>query len=300
MPLYYILSGLFFKDYGIETIFKKINKLIIPCLFFYILSFALTSAICMAVKTPIPMNFWDIFTQKEFHNIYLWFLISLFWTNIAFLALSRLVTRNTYQFCVIIGLVFLGAYLSKHNIELPLFMDSAFFSLPYFFFGYKLRQTQFLINSKTTSTSIITFLTCISIVFAGSFVFGKQGIDFRTCDITGYLTITYLTSISFVCAILTITKWIGHLPLVSYAGRYSLIILGLHFPIQYLLMLIYKNVGITPTPILYFIPMVVISVSLIPIFIKLFPYFTAQKDLIQYSHVTNLKTKIKALQAKAR
>lgn len=36
MPLYYILSGLFFKDYGgfVSLLIKKMNKLLIPFLFF--------------------------------------------------------------------------------------------------------------------------------------------------------------------------------------------------------------------------------------------------------------------------
>ena len=39
MPFYFALSGLFFKDYGgFKTILKKINKLLIPFLFFYIIN----------------------------------------------------------------------------------------------------------------------------------------------------------------------------------------------------------------------------------------------------------------------
>ena len=38
MPLYFILSGLFFKDYGgfLNLLVKKANKILIPFLFFYL------------------------------------------------------------------------------------------------------------------------------------------------------------------------------------------------------------------------------------------------------------------------
>jgi fucose 4-O-acetylase-like acetyltransferase len=38
MPLYFVISGLFYKDYGgwLLTIVKKINRLIIPFVFFFL------------------------------------------------------------------------------------------------------------------------------------------------------------------------------------------------------------------------------------------------------------------------
>ena len=42
MPLYFILSGLFFKSYGgvKNFLIKKINKILIPFLFFYLLGYS--------------------------------------------------------------------------------------------------------------------------------------------------------------------------------------------------------------------------------------------------------------------
>lgn len=41
IPLYFILSGLFFKDYGSFRNFlkKKVNNILIPFLFFYVVSY---------------------------------------------------------------------------------------------------------------------------------------------------------------------------------------------------------------------------------------------------------------------
>ena len=45
VPLYFVLSGMFFKDYGgfISTVWKKTNKLIIPFLFFFLLAHCIVS-----------------------------------------------------------------------------------------------------------------------------------------------------------------------------------------------------------------------------------------------------------------
>lgn len=44
MPLYFVLSGLFFRDYGgfFNLTERKLNKLLTPFVFFYIVSFALS------------------------------------------------------------------------------------------------------------------------------------------------------------------------------------------------------------------------------------------------------------------
>lgn len=286
MPLYFVLSGLFFKDYGgyLQTIVKKINKLIIPCLFFYAIAVAVTVAICIAVGSTIDINITDIFTKTAFHNIYLWFLISLFWTNIAFLILVRNLKKDTYIFIGIVILVLVGVYFNEHNLRLPLFMDSVFFSLPYFFFGNLLHKTHFIFEKDSNLKFMLCLISLLAIALTGSFLFGPQNLDMRVGVINGNLLIIYITSISYVLALLLIVKRIRHIPVISYAGRYSLILLGLHFPVQYVFMLIYKNIGINPTAILYFIPMVGIPLLVIPLLVRYAPYFTAQKDLIP-SHV---------------
>ncbi len=79
-----------------------------------------------------------------------------------------------------------------------------------------------------------------------------------------------------VIGTLLLCKQIGRLPIISYIGRYSIIPLGVHC------ILIYYISGIVPTfpqsSLAVFVLTVAISICLIPVFIKYFPYFTAQKD----------------------
>lgn len=88
MPLYFLLSGLFFKRYGgfADFFIKKVNKLIIPFLFFHVLS-------CFVYpwlnKTTFEWHtLWDFFWHEGWlPNGPLWFLLCLFWQNIIFYGL---------------------------------------------------------------------------------------------------------------------------------------------------------------------------------------------------------------------
>ena len=88
MPLYFLLSGLFFKEYrGFFDFFKrKTNKLLIPFLFFYLLT---SVPLTMLVQ---QRNLWDALIAFsigwDFENGCIWFLFSLFEINIIFYIIS--------------------------------------------------------------------------------------------------------------------------------------------------------------------------------------------------------------------
>lgn len=102
-------------------------------------------------------------------------------------------------------------------------------------------------------------------------------ISFLENEIHGNLIIVYITSAAMVIGTLLLCKQIGRLPVISYIGRYSIIPLGVHW------VLIHYINKIVPTlphsALVNFVLTVVISICLIPVFLKYFPYFTAQKDL---------------------
>ena len=92
MPLYYFLSGLFFKPYNgfFNFAIRKANKLLIPFFFFYfctgvIVPFILQELnVDMGIKSVIGWHSFIDFYNEKFTNIPLWFLLSLFETNIIF------------------------------------------------------------------------------------------------------------------------------------------------------------------------------------------------------------------------
>ena len=103
MPLYFFLSGLFFKPYEGYIVFlkRKVNKLLIPFLFFHIVS-------CFIIPLLNRASFewhslWDfLFVQSGSTNIPLWFLICLFWLNQIFYAVYKVAFAGRWPVPVIV------------------------------------------------------------------------------------------------------------------------------------------------------------------------------------------------------
>ncbi len=84
IPPYIILSGLFFKEYCNfkEFLVKKINGILIPFLFFYLVSYAIFYVGRRILPTwpdDIASGILDVFTHRDMFNGPLWFLLCLFW-----------------------------------------------------------------------------------------------------------------------------------------------------------------------------------------------------------------------------
>lgn len=93
MPLYFFLSGLFFKSYNnlFDFTLRKINKLLIPFFFFFLTtSVALPHLLYILgyqVRTQNAIGWHSLYafiTPEHFPNTPIWFLLCLFFTNILF------------------------------------------------------------------------------------------------------------------------------------------------------------------------------------------------------------------------
>lgn len=127
MPLYFILSGLFFKTYTgfVDFAVHKVNKILIPFLCFQTL---------FVVLEKLMANVGDgIFSGW---HAPLWFLLCLFEMNIIFCALRLLIKNDILlmALCCALGVAFSYAgYIFGY-------LASAFSCLPFFVFGYFLRN----------------------------------------------------------------------------------------------------------------------------------------------------------------
>ena len=101
LPLYYFLSGLFFKQYDNYSFFliKKINKLLIPFLFFYLVTSILLPNLAhyflyYQINTVVGWrSLYAFITPEKFPNIPIWFLWSLFLSNIFFYVITFFLFR---------------------------------------------------------------------------------------------------------------------------------------------------------------------------------------------------------------
>lgn len=293
MPLYFILSGLFFKDYGgfIQLVVKKTNKILVPFLFFYLtayIPFYVFEHYKPGLIQTQATGILDIFNNRQFFNGPIWFLITLFWSNLIFCIISLNIKTEIARGAIVMILGFTGIYLGINEYFLPCYIDVAMSALPFFFFGYILRKTPLLYKNKYDRWNFIFVFIGYGITYLITVLFNEPHISFHYNKLYGNLILCYIGSCSCVIAVLMLCKMIKYLPIVSYCGRYSIILLCLHHMIYRPIILISNKLGIGGG---YFTPILTIAVciALIPVCIKFIPWFTAQRDLINLPSESKLQ-----------
>jgi len=307
MPLYFILSGLFFKDYGgFKSFFvKKTNKLAIPYAFFYVFNILLFPFI-------LYLLFPSIYSQPTIGKEYflcaiyeksnqmpnaIWFLLCLFILNLIFyvvfvfskqLVAVFKVTRNPTNYFIaslIIISVFLGCigyYLGVSSINLNLYIDSALTVVPFFCFGYLLRKyTNLLYINKYDKYNFIFIIISIILI---RLLYGY--LSYKSNEYHISLFNLYFTGMIGSVSVLYIAKYIKRMPIVSYIGRYSIITLCTHQQIIIFMRVFFKtvNIGIgsiSQLVITFAVIVILEKYVLIPFMIKFMPHVTAQKDVLK-------------------
>lgn len=288
MPLYFILSGLFFKDYGgwVKFLIQKTNKILIPFLFFYLLAyigFYLIQAFTPNLLITDARGILDMFNNRQFFNGPIWFLLCLFWCNVIFCTISLYIPNDSIRIILVCLLGTIGWYMGNvQHLFMPLFIDVAFTALPFFAFGYYLKKTEILYPNKYDRYNFLFAILLWGIAFALT-----KTTHFRLSlhynGLEGWST--YIISITSVLSILFLCKIIKHIPLVSYMGRYSIILLCTHHMIYRPVRVILDRMGCDGEfqSIAVAVITLFLSTALIPLCIKYIPWFTAQKDLIKLS-----------------
>lgn len=281
MPLYFFLSGLFFKTYDgfVAFLKKKTNKLLIPFTTFTLLSLLLQ----VEWFTPV------------------WFLLSLFYCNVIFYFLHII---GKGRWWIIYPLAIAIGVLGYHLQSLPIWLrlGCALTSMPFFVAGHALRNyTSFLKSKANYIIDILIVGVCIYVLY-------------KTCHIYhGWLAYSqnryddpiwaiYLGGFVGTAAVMLIARTVKWLPVISYIGRYSIIVLITHFfwvkmltepfmrgftrTMYYVTktspfdtILVTKHSGLYAL-ILTVIGIVLVSLPIIWFCRKYLPYIFAQKDVI--------------------
>lgn len=298
MPLYFILSGLFFSQYsGIkEFIVKKTNKLLIPFIAFLILSYIADFFGAMKEGNSIfsILKHGDGLQKDGFGlNGAIWFLFCLFICGIIFYLIILLSNKLKYKLFFIVFLSLCigacGFALGRNHINLPLWIDSAMTAIPFYAFGYIVRKyTNFLQGKYRTTYSI---MLAIVFYFTTFFVGTKSSLYVNN---TGNATfvIFYLCGIAGTMAILLLSKCINKIKYISYFGRYSICILLTHsligpcFIAQLIGHFLKKPfcLSIEISNFISFILLMILYIWIIPFMLKYMPHICAQKDLIKLNH----------------
>lgn len=286
MPLFFILSGLFFKEYGCFANFliQKINRILIPFLFFYLLgyvAFYLIQMIAPQLLITEARGIFDLFDNRQFFNGPIWFLLALFWLNVILYGIVKSVQNDIARVITVCLLGFIGWYSGNVlHVFVPLFLDVALTALPFFAFGYYLKRTEILYPNKYDKYNILFAVISWGIAFALAKI-SHFRLSMHYNVLQGWFT--YIIAIASVFSILFLCKAIKRLPLISYMGRYTLVLLCTHHLIYRPVRVIVERGGVDGSILSFMVTLitVLLSTALIPLCIKYIPWFAAQKDLIK-------------------
>lgn len=284
MPLYYFLSGLFFKKYeGFSSfIKKKINKLIIPLLFFYYLALIIFNFSHYILQIGVSNYYgwkylFGFLYLNMYPNLYLWFLLSLFIANVFYYFLL-IIFKNNNSFIIVSSLFLglIGYIIIKNEIFIPTFLERTMYYFPLFIIGRIFKQYGGLdIKYKKNTEIILMIFFLVSAIIMSHFIHHPFIIiDFISCYITSVLAISF---------VLLFSKIYNKIPIITYYGRYSIIILVTHALVNQAFSYLILRLPVQNNHILlvtWFSFVMLSYIIIIPFMKHYFPYVTAQKNLI--------------------
>lgn len=279
IPLYIIISGMFFKENETPGTFfvKKINKILVPFLFFYLVG-------CLAyygIKYIAPQylitdarGIWDLFTNRQFFNGPIWFIITLFWCNIILYAITCCTKSHIARLAIILSVGAFGWYAGHCGLFAPMFIDAAMTSLPFFATGYYMKSGAIFKGKKI----LYAAAGIILIVFTA---YLPHRISLHYNIIEGIHS--YIAAFTIAFAILFICLCINKIPFINYFGKYSLVPLCVHHLIYRPVAVAFKATEIDFLNNSYAVAVVtmLLSTLCIPLCLKYIPWFVAQKDIIK-------------------
>ncbi len=288
MPLYFFISGIFFRSYSglVDFIIRKTNKLLIPFLFFYISAFALQYLIShlFPYYFQMPVELSELLIIFKPHalipfNPPIWFLLALYNCCLLFYIVHYFRGKHLgLMFCMIAIIGATGFYLGKARISLPLYSDVAMTALPFYTAGFWIRRYNFFLYVHRFDKYIpILVIVALCIMYLTARKFGM-----RTNNYSGNIIQFYTAALTGIFMILLICKRIRKLKGISYLGRYSIIMLCIHGPIIYFQYRFFSRfiTNELMMSITVFTMTLLTCTIMIPFFVKLLPKFVAQKDCI--------------------
>lgn len=232
LPMYYFISGIFFKLYAGYGDFtrRKVNNILVPFVFFVTLAYLvglLEYAVRMlvgadpidvspiALVQPFYLRYWTVTTP-------LWFLLSLFWVNVIFYALQRWIRPVWGVLLATLVLSVIGYMLGINKIQLPLMLDTSLVALPYFVLGWGMNRMGALKSSRWDRWGLLALLlAAVPVYWLSDFT----NLHFQILPAYWKL---YVLPFVAILALFWACKSLPRIPVLCTYGRYSLIILGTH------------------------------------------------------------------------
>ena len=285
LPLFFIIGGLFCRtNVSIkEFLIAKVNRLILPFSFFYLTAycaFYLLKWFAPSLLITSAEGIGDIFFNRQFFNGPIWFIICLFWCHLYMYAISKVTMPQTLKFigCLVLGCI--GYTLGYYEVFVPAFLDVACSSMPYFAIGYFYKDIW--LHKGNSSKWWLFFYACLAMLVANLvYYLVPFRLSFHYNAFEGGVW-GYVAALASSLGIVYLFRLAGKVQPLVWIGKYSLIILCLHHliyrPVAYLLDMQFNSLEYKAWLVL--IITMLLNVLLVPLCVKLIPWFVGQKDLI--------------------
>lgn len=284
MPIFFCLSGLFFKPYTCykEFLRRKVNTLLVPFVFFYIISYSLFFLKKAAFGSIQNFSIWDFLYGEQMFNISLWFLLSLFIISNIMYGIHYLKSSIVKLLVVaILGMIgYVGALFNFGNL---LFFMASLTSLPFYYLGWILRENGYLERRNTWEFGIGLCFLFVGLVIAFISSTPPRLLYFNNTIMEGNIFEIYITSVSLVSGLMIVLKYLlKRGKFISWIGNNSIVLLVLHMlftPFIYPIVSIFIQ-GNSMYFCSFFIDITLCIIS-IPIVTRFIPAFIGKKELFK-------------------
>ncbi|MBR6283936.1 MAG: acyltransferase [Muribaculaceae bacterium] len=288
IPMYYFLSGIFFKTYNGFSDFlrRKVNNMIIPLLFFEVLALLVAWPVAMykqshGIDSTVGfswMYIFDPFTIRAWHYTYpMWFLLSLFEVNVMFYLIQKYLS-SVWRVVAVVFLAAMGYACAYWHVQLPLHFDTALVGIPYFMLGWYVKQKDVLVPSKYDKWGLYIFIPVMIVIF-----FVSAGIGINQQELPNWLQL-YIVPFIAILTLFWACKNLPKIPVITYFGRYSIIILGTHVVFCVQMRSVAQAFGIHDSQWVSFVAFLItmaVEAIIIAVLIRVFPRYTAQKEFFK-------------------
>lgn len=283
VPLFFVLSGYFFKSNETPKDFlkNKTHGILIPYIFWLLIGIAVS---IILDKTEIL----DCNSLLEFQDLNgpIWFLLALFDASLIFYCLTK-VFSGIWLFLIVVALSFLGCYIHYNVYNIHYEFDRLAPNFPYLYMGYFLKGHLSKILKYSKLKLLISSVICI--LMAYSIFYITPHMEYLTIKNSDVNLMSFFNGTFYIIGIFLACGVIRWIPIISYMGKYSLIVLCTHWPIMRIMY------GLTGGPVdnpffkfVFLFTLLLLTWLSIPICLKLIPYFVGRKNIFKIKLFSSL------------
>ena len=293
VPTFFALSGIFFKTYDSSGVFfrKKVNQLVIPLIFTY-LFLSLAWNVFFELYAGHKLSVMNLILMPETNRLNFglapgaWFVLCLLFIEILYYFLFVLFRGNIMLISFVALFAGISGYLLNVNgISLPIWIDTALTSMPFFLLGIIIgRYSSFLKYDMSSKQCLVLAFSCVLFIYS-IWLLGDGEIFYAGNRYSVDAFCLFVGGAAGVLLVLLMSKIIKTLPLISFIGRHSLIVLLTHQLYLFILRNIVYQLNIQQDNIIVslflFIIVVLLTVPTICFCRKYLPWAFGLKDVIK-------------------